>query len=171
MSPACAGSRPTAPDPSTRSRQNNRTEHLPRLRRWDGQGGRIEAVDHHPSYAEIGRLTHRGGARAHCATPGNELASIALVYLIGQNGESGHACPMACTAGMIKFLQAAGNPRPDWLSRLLDPQWRTHWRGAQFLTEVQGGSDVGSNAVRAVGQGDGTARPAGAQGGTPALAA
>ena len=129
------------------ARENNRDEHLPVLRRYDGVGNRIEAIDHHPSYHAIGKLAYASGVMTLYGEPGQELASIARMYLFSQNGEAGHACPMACTAGLVKILQSAGNPRPDWMKGLLDPDYAHHLRGAQFLTEVQGGSDVGANAV------------------------
>ena len=135
-------------------RLNNRDEHLPRLKRYDGQGNRIEQVDFHPSYHRIGELAYATGAMSRYAQPGHELTTLALVYLFSQNGEAGHACPMACTAGMIKILQQDEQPHEPWLDRLLDPNYQTHFHAAQFLTEVQGGSDVGANAVRAVPDGD-----------------
>ena len=67
---------------------------------------------------------------------------------------------MACTAGLIKILQRSGDPH-GWLPRLLDPDYDRHMHGAQFLTEVQGGSDVGANHVRAVPAGDGSWRLSG----------
>ena len=136
-------------------RENNRDEHLPRLRRWDGQGHRIEAVDFHPSYHEIGRLAYRSGVMARYADRGRELETLALLYLFAQNGEGGHACPMACTAGLIQILQADDDDHTEWLTRLTDPDYDTHFHGAQFLTEVQGGSDVGANAVKAEETSDG----------------
>lgn len=143
-------------------RENNRDEHLPRLRRWDGTGNRIEAVDFHPSYHRIGKLAYGAGVMAHYAEPGRELETLAQVYLFAQNGEAGHACPMACTAGLIKILQQdqakAGTDHSAWLSRLLDADYDTHFHGAQFLTEVQGGSDVGANAVVATPASDGSWR-------------
>ncbi len=172
-------------------RENNRDEHLPRLRRWDGQGNRIEAVDFHPNYHAIGRLAYATGVMSRYTHAGDELGTLALVYLFAQNGEAGHACPMACTAGMIKILQASDLPHRDaWLSRLCDPHYDTHFHAAQFLTEVQGGSDVGANALVASPAGDAwrltgekwfcsvidahlflvTARPEGAPPGTRGLA-
>jgi acyl-CoA dehydrogenase len=139
-------------------RENNRDEHLPQLRRYDGFGRRTEAIVHHPSYHEIGRLAYASRAMTLYGEPGREREAMARVYLFAQNGEGGHACPMACTAGLIKVLRHAGNPRPEWLSRLTDPDYDTHYIGAQFLTEIQGGSDVGANAVVARDAGDGTAR-------------
>jgi alkylation response protein AidB-like acyl-CoA dehydrogenase len=142
-------------------RENNRDEHLPRLRRFDGQGNRIEQVDFHPTYHQIGRLAYQSGVMSRYAEPGRELETLALVYLFAQNGEGGHACPMACTAGMIKILQADEKPHTEWLTRLLDSDYDTHFHGAQFLTEVQGGSDVGANAVHATQAGDGSWRLSG----------
>lgn len=139
-------------------RENNRDENLPRLRRYDDHGTRIEAIDHHPNYHAIGRLAYRSGVMSLYGEVGRERDAAARLYLFAQNGEAGHACPMACTAGLIKVLRHAGNPRPDWMARLVDPDYDHHYRGAQFLTEVQGGSDVGANAVAATHLDDGTAR-------------
>lgn len=136
-------------------RENNRDENLPRLRRWDDQGNRIEAVAFHPTYHEIGRLAYASGVMSLYREPGRELETLAQLYLFAQNGEAGHACPMACTAGLIKILQADGGDHAAWFERLLDPDYDTHFHGAQFLTEVQGGSDVGANEVVARKEADG----------------
>lgn len=139
-------------------RENNRDENLPVLRRFDGIGRRIEEVSFHPSYLEIGRRAYRTGAIARYARPGEERVQLAYSYLLAHHGEGGHLCPFACTAGLIKIIKARGNealkkhllPGLFHLDRL-DP---AHHHGAQFLTELQGGSDVGQNAVRAQKDGD-----------------
>ena len=127
-------------------RENNRDENLPVLNRFDGLGHRTEGIDFHPSYHELGRVLYRTGIMSRYAEPGQQFATLALMYLYAQNGEGGHACPLACTAGMIRILQQAGG-HEAWLERLLDPNYDTHFHASQFLTEVQGGSDVGANAV------------------------
>jgi alkylation response protein AidB-like acyl-CoA dehydrogenase len=104
-------------------------------------------VDFHPSYHAIGRLAYASGAMAAYAHEGREWETLSLVYLLAQNGEGGHTCPMACTAGLIQLLKADKADHSLWLDRLTDPDYDTHFHGAQFLTEVQGGSDVGANAV------------------------
>lgn len=139
-------------------RENNRDEHLPRLRRWDGQGHRTEGIDFHPTYHRIGKAAYASGMMSRYAEKGRELETLALVYLFAQNGEAGHACPMACTAGLIKILQNDTADHSVWLERLLDPDYDTHFHGAQFLTEVQGGSDVGANSVVATPTADGSWR-------------
>jgi acyl-CoA dehydrogenase len=133
-------------------RTANQVDNLPRLSRWTGQGVRTEGVAFHPSYHEAGRLAYASGAMARYAEPGHEWTTLALTYLLAQNGEGGHCCPFACTAGLIKIVKLAHQDAPSdrtagWLERLLDPDYDSHFHGAQFLTEVQGGSDVGANAL------------------------
>jgi alkylation response protein AidB-like acyl-CoA dehydrogenase len=181
----CAG------DIDTWARETNRDEHLPQLRRWDGVGNRTESVSFHPDYHRIGRAVYASGVMSRYATPGRELETLGLTYLLAQDGEAGHCCPLACTAGMIKILQAAGDAPAEWLERLYDPDYDTHFHGSQFLSEVQGGSDVGANALVARESPDGwtlwgekwfcsvidahlflvTARPEGAPPGTAGLRA
>jgi alkylation response protein AidB-like acyl-CoA dehydrogenase len=122
---------------------------LPRLDRYDGIGQRIEDVTFHPSYHEAGRAIYGSGVMSVYEEPGNNLLSLALFYISSLNGEAGHNCPLACTAGIIKVLQAEGAPalKTRYLPRLLDPDYDSNYHGAQFLTEVQGGSDVGANAT------------------------
>ena len=139
-------------------RRNNRDDHLPRLRRYDDIGRRVEQVEFTGDYHTIGRRLYASGAMSALAAPGGDLRTGALTYLGGQNGESGHLCPFACTAGLIKILQASGTAPGEWLERLTDPCYDTHFHGAQFLTEIQGGSDVGANGVVATPTGDGAYR-------------
>jgi len=139
-------------------RENNRDENLPRLRRYDGQGNRLEAIDFHPTYHEIGRIVYGTGLMGMYREPGNEVGVLSYMYLVAQNGEAGHACPLACTAGLIKILQADDAEHDAWLQKLYNPDYDTHFHGSQFLTEVQGGSDVGANAVVATPAEDGSFR-------------
>lgn len=129
------------------ARVTNRDEHLPQLHRWDGQGHRREAVEFHPDYHAIGALTWGTGVMGAFVRPGRERYAFPFVYLLAQNGEAGHCCPLACTAGMIKVLRDVPEAPRAWLEGLGDPVYATRVHGAQFLTEVQGGSDVGANQV------------------------
>lgn len=116
------------------------------------EGPRLEdgEVRFHPAYAEAGRAVWASGLLA--APP---LESAALFYLLAHAGEAGHACPVACTAGLIRALRAHGSPalQERFLPPLLEPDYDRCQRGAQFLTEIQGGSDVGANRTRAVREG------------------
>lgn len=146
-----------------------------------------ERVRFAPEYAEAGRAVWASGI---VAAPAHEQA--ALLYLLAHAGEGGHACPVVCTAGLVRALRrhASDELRERFLPPLLEPDYDRAQRGAQFLTERQGGSDVGANAVEAVPDGGGwrlhgekwfcsvadadqlvvTARPRGAPAGTRGIA-
>jgi alkylation response protein AidB-like acyl-CoA dehydrogenase len=141
----------------------DRLSNHPRLQRYNGVGERVEAIEFHPNHDLAGKLIWESRVMALQAEPGNTVEQIALFYMLTQNGEAGHMCSLACTSGLIRALQQAADPsvREKFLPPLLDPNYETMQHGAQFLTEVQGGSDVGANAVVAVDNGDGTWRISG----------
>ena len=176
-------------------RENNRDENLPQLRRWNAVGERTEEVIFHPSYAAIGQRVFRTGVIGRYNIPGQDRVQLAYAYLVAHHGEGGHLCPLACTAGLVKLLQARASEalKSQLLPGLfnLDRNCPEHFHAAQFLTEIQGGSDVGANAARARLDGDTwrisgekwfcsvidadlylmTARPEGARDGTAGLGA
>jgi acyl-CoA dehydrogenase len=133
------------------ARLNDRIGNHPRLDAYTGIGEHTEDVEFHPSYHAAGRTAYESGILAIQARPGNALLQAALFYLLCHNGEMGHACPIACTSGLILALQqkASGEVRGRFLSPLLLDSYDELQHAAQFLTEVQGGSDVGANVVRA----------------------
>ena len=130
-------------------RDANREENLPRLNRYSGVGTRTEEVVFHPSYHELGRHIWSTGVLSQYAEKGRETEQLAMMHMFSQNGELGHLCPLACTAGLIKLLQAVGSEaqKARWLPGLLTNVYDRRIHASQFLTEVQGGSDVGANAV------------------------
>jgi alkylation response protein AidB-like acyl-CoA dehydrogenase len=125
---------------------------LPVLERWDGLGRRVERVRFDGAYHELGRLLYGSGAMGMVRKPESVGELAALVTLASHHGESGHMCPWACTAGLIKVLDRAGHAalRAALLPALENPNYDERLHASQFLTEVQGGSDVGANATRAV---------------------
>lgn len=142
------------------AKETNKAESLPQLRRYDNIGRRTEGVHFHPDYHSIGKLVYATRVMSDYATAGQEAAQLVIQYLLCQNGEAGHACPLACTAGLIKMLQrvAAESVRERFLPALLDPNYDSNHQASQFLTELQGGSDVGANTVEARPVGDGRYR-------------
>ena len=151
------------------ARENDLPRNHPVLDDWDGIGRYTAEVSHHPSYRDAGRAIYGTGVmtafgetgatgrmfgRPAAAAPHRFILS--LFYLTGQAGEAGHNCPLACDAGAIRTLQYLGTPQQQaqYLPQLLDPDYDANSTASQFLTEVQGGSDVGANAVRATRVGD-----------------
>ena len=125
---------------------------LPTLERWDAIGRRQERVRFDASYHQLGEIIYGSGVMGMTGDPAHAVLQAALVFLTAHHGEAGHTCPLACTAGLIQALQKVGHPRlqEGLLPGLLDPAYATRLHGSQFLTEVQGGCDVGANASRAV---------------------
>lgn len=79
-----------------------------------------------------------------------EQARYAATYLLNQNGEAGVTCSVACTDGLQRVLRAHDAERNRTILRALEEADPDDWvHGAQFVTEIQGGSDAGTNAVRA----------------------
>ncbi|RBP92983.1 alkylation response protein AidB-like acyl-CoA dehydrogenase [Cytobacillus firmus] len=80
--------------------------------------------------------------------------SFAKRMLIHQLGEAGVACPLTCTIGLIALLEQYPNEDIPELEQILQ-----HTKeglegdfaiGAQFMTEIQGGSDLPANVLEAV---------------------
>ena len=130
----------------------------PRLNRYTGIGERVEEIEFHPNHDITGALIWQSGMLSLQSEPGNTVTQMALFYLLSHDGEAGHCCSIACTSGLIRALQTAASPevRDQFLPPLIDPNFAQMQHGAQFLTEVQGGGDVGANSVRAVSAGDGS---------------
>lgn len=82
---------------------------------------------------------------------------FAKMFLLYQNGEFGVMCPIACTQGMIALMEKQQSDLNQPARALL--QWvrdgverdgaRSYGRGAQYISEIQGGSDVAANMVEA----------------------
>lgn len=141
-------------------RRNNAPENLPRLDRWTDYGRRQEKIEHHPTYHDAGRYIYGSGVMAAYGEHPNTMGALSRFYISSFHGEAGHNCPLACTAGVIRVLQELGTPefQERYLPGLLNADYDQHLEGAQFLTEVQGGSDVGQNGSWAKKDEDGTWR-------------
>ncbi len=132
----------------------------PRLQRYSGIGERTESIVFHPAHDEIGRMVWSSGIMSLQREPGHNVEQMALFYLFAHNGEMGHLCSLACTFGMVRLLQSVADEevRERFLPPLLGDDYSGREHAAQFLTEVQGGSDVGANTMEAASQPDGTWR-------------
>ena len=129
--------------------QMERPHNLPQLDRWDAVGRRTEEVAFDGRYHEVGKALYGSGVVSVLGERGAVLQSAAILYLSNQLGEAGHNCPIVCTAGLTRALREAGSDelKARYLPGLLSRDYAEHLHGAQFMTEVQGGSDVGANAV------------------------
>ena len=84
--------------------------------------------------------------------------SLAKRYLLHQLGEFGVMCPIACTEGLVALIKQYPEDRTSEVKSILnhctDGRKGDFGIGAQFVTEIQGGSDIPSNLLEAVPDGN-----------------
>jgi len=169
------------------AREANRAENLPRIVKYDRAGNPTEQIDFPPQTRQLRREAAEFGILKEGRS---NVQLFALVYLLAHNGEAGLNCGLSCTDGLVRVIEARGSDflRDTYLPRLRSID--TPFAGAQFVTERNGGSDVGAIETEARDRGDGTwaitgdkwfcsnpdeyflvaARPAGARQGTAGVA-
>jgi alkylation response protein AidB-like acyl-CoA dehydrogenase len=128
--------------------------HPPVLASRDRWGYEVGEIEHHPSWTETkADLVRAGfvGLPAHARRPVPAVVTASLAYLVSQ-AETAVYCGLGMTAGAADIVgrYAPDSVRDEIVARLqsLDPD--EAWEGGMFLTERQGGSDVGANTTRAV---------------------
>jgi len=133
-------------------------KHGPVLRSWDHWGRQTDEVAHHPTWLESKADLVRHGytsleQRAGRPVPG--VVSASLNYLLCQ-AETALVCAMGMTNGAADIVarHAPDSVRADVIARLTSTDPDAAWEGGMFLTERQGGSDVGANTTTAVEDGD-----------------
>jgi alkylation response protein AidB-like acyl-CoA dehydrogenase len=126
---------------------SNTPEHLPILESVRRDGDDLQQVRYHDSYHAIGSLLYGTGVMQLFSAPSDNVLGMAFLHLLALNGEAGHACSFACTAGLIKVMGALGtaDQKQRHLPRLLETDYTKVHHAAQYLTESRGGSDVGAN--------------------------
>jgi len=135
----------------------------PVLRQYDSHGGRIDEVDYHPAYRDLEEVAYGSGMigvkydpELRAAYGGDlQVSGFALTLLFAQT-ECGLTCPACMTDGVARLLALFGSDEQQQthIPRLAARDRAKLHRGAMFLTEKQGGSDVGANETHAVRDGD-----------------
>ncbi len=133
-------------------------KHGPVLERYDHWGRDEVRVVHHPTWvANRDELVRAGfvGMPEHAGRRVPSVVTAAIAYVVCQ-AETAIYCALGMAGGAADIVQryAPAAVRDDIVGRLtsLDPEH--FWNGGMFLTERQGGSDVGANTTRAVQDGD-----------------
>src|SRR5713101_1638666 len=129
----------------------------PTLVQFDKRGQRIDEVVFHPAYHELERIAYQDFAIAACSHREGALGwpgrvpppvKFALAYL-GMQAESGVFCPVSMTDALARVLERyASEPlKQRFLPALTALTIADLKQGAMFLTEKQGGSDVGQTST------------------------
>ena len=133
-------------------------KHGPVLRRYDRWGQVADEVVHNATWTQSKADLVRNGfvsleTLAGKPVPGVVTASVS--YLVSQ-AETAIYCGLGMTSGAADIVEryAPDAVRADFVRRLRSVDPDVAWEGGMFLTERQGGSDVGANSTRAVQDGD-----------------
>lgn len=129
----------------------------PVLIQYDKRGQRVDEVVFHPAYHELEHIVYQDFAIAACTHRGGALGwpgkvpqqiKFALGYL-GMQAEAGVFCPVSMTDALARVLERyASEPlKQRFLPALTALKIDELKQGAMFLTEKQGGSDVGLTAT------------------------
>ncbi|MTD31877.1 acyl-CoA dehydrogenase family protein [Planomicrobium sp. YIM 101495] len=146
-----------ANDIDERARHTDR-EGTPRLEKYDRLGEDISHVWVNEGYRKTVAETYGTGivGYVHKDIPelgckGNYVYSFAQGYLLSQS-EPGFYCPVTLTMATAYLLEhyADEELKAKFLPHIAATGDIELFEGATFLTERQGGSDVGANTVRAV---------------------
>ncbi len=132
-----------------------RPERLPQLVHYDGHNHRVDRIVRPAETRQLEREIFAEGLFSRGVTPWEHLVKRLLLHQIG---EAGVLCPIACTEGLVALARNfSDSVQPEVLSIL---EHCTEGRdgdfgiGAQFMSEIQGGSDIPSNLLEAEPAGD-----------------
>jgi alkylation response protein AidB-like acyl-CoA dehydrogenase len=134
--------------------------HGPVLHQRDRFGRDEQWIEYHPAYRELERaafgefgihaMSHRAGILGW-PKPYPAVAKHAFTYLFNQ-AEFGLGCPINVTDGAALLLSRYGDAalKAKYLDGLTQTDMARLTQGAQFMTEKEGGSDVGKLTTTAL---------------------
>jgi acyl-CoA dehydrogenase len=138
--------------------------HTPVLHQRDRFGRDSQYIEYHPAYRELEKAAFgEFGIHAMSIRKGilgwpdkyPVVAKHAFTFLFNQ-AEFGLGCPINVTDGCAKLLNNFGSDtlKEKYLDGLTQTDMSKLTQGGQFMTEKEGGSDVGTLTTSAVQEGD-----------------
>lgn len=131
---------------------------------YNSVGHRVDEIKYHPSYQKLKELSYGAGLIAQKYTGPLASTDKTIRHFVGfstgyyfAQTETGLFCPICMTDALGRVLELHASHLPEALevlSRFKSKDVNELWEGAMFLTERQGGSDVGANEVKALYEGD-----------------
>jgi len=128
-------------------------EKRPYMMHYDGHRNRIDRIVR-PRETEI--MEREIFSEALFSDQTSPWVKLTKMFIIYQNGEACVSCPLTCTEGMVEMIKKY--PDTPELKHILQQCQEgidgVFAIGAQYLSEIQGGSDVPANVLEAVQEGD-----------------
>lgn len=132
-----------------------RPENHPKIRHFDAFNHRIDRIIQPQEAVEVTKEVFREAVFSEKNLP---YEGICKRYLLQTNGEAAISCPLVCTDGLIALIEAYYDEVPETVRVIhrhakegIDGDFAI---GAQFMTEIQGGSNIPANVLRAVPDGE-----------------
>jgi alkylation response protein AidB-like acyl-CoA dehydrogenase len=122
----------------------------PKLTQWDAWGNRVDQIELTPLWKLAERIAVEHGvvATAYERKHGSlsRVHQCALAYLFTPSTDI-YSCPLAMTDGAARTLLASGNQTliDRAVPHLTTRELSQFWTAGQWMTELTGGSDVGSS--------------------------
>lgn len=124
-------------------------EKRPYMMHYDGHKHRIDRIVRPLETEIMEREIFSEALFSERTSPWVKLIKMFIIY---QNGEACIACPLTCTEGMVEILKKYADRQEiiDILRHCQEGDNGNFAIGAQYLSEIQGGSDVPANLLEAV---------------------
>ncbi|MGD9307973.1 MAG: acyl-CoA dehydrogenase family protein [Desulfosarcina sp.] len=128
---------------------------LPCIEHYNAYNQRIDRIVRSAETLQLEKAVFSQGLFSSTVTA---WESMAKRYLLFQLGEFGVMCPIACTEGLVALIQQFPEDQTPAVKAILnhctegiDGEFGI---GAQFVSEIQGGSDIPANLLEAVPEDD-----------------
>lgn len=132
-----------------------RRENHPSIRHYDAFNQRIDEIIRPKESIEMERSIFAEGLFSDRLSGWEKMLKRLILH---HNGEAGIMCPLACTEGLVDLLKKFELELPEELKEILRHCTEgfngEFGIGAQFMTEIQGGSNIPANILKAVREGD-----------------
>ncbi|MBI4765326.1 MAG: acyl-CoA dehydrogenase family protein [Deltaproteobacteria bacterium] len=134
------------------SEETARPEKRPFLIHYDGHHNRIDRIVRPKETEILGQEVFSEALFSDKTLPWVQRIKY---FLISQNGEGCITCPISCTTGLIRLLEKyADSPETKRILQHCKEGINGEFGiGAQYVSEIQGGSDVPANVLEAVNEG------------------
>lgn len=128
-----------------------RPENHPKIRHFDAYNHRIDRIIRPQEAVDVTREVFREGV---FSSENKLYEGISKRFLLQGNGEAAISCPLVCTEGLIALIEAYYEEIPEEVRTI-----HRHIKegingdfgiGAQYMTEMQGGSNIPANVLKAV---------------------
>lgn len=132
-----------------------RPENHPKLRHFNAYNERIDEVIRPQEAVQLSNEVFSEGL---FSSNQSKYEGIIKRYFLSGNGEVGVTCPIACTDGLIALIEAFYDEVPKEVQEIYrltkEGQDGKFAVGAQFMSEIQGGSNIPANELKAIEEGE-----------------